>query len=75
MPEWIANGSSFACCIFDENHGSAYYKALAWFEKPLLKEILIQCHGNQTKAAEIVGLNRGNFRETIIQHKLHKEVN
>ncbi|WP_284702732.1 helix-turn-helix domain-containing protein [Acinetobacter sp. ANC 3781] len=41
----------------------------------MLKEILIQCHGNQTKAAEIVGLNRGNFRETIIQHKLHKEVN
>lgn len=65
----------FTAAFFDANHGSAYYKALAQFEKPLLKEVLIRCHGNQTKAAEILGLNRGTFRKKIIQHKLHKEVN
>ncbi|WP_297424365.1 helix-turn-helix domain-containing protein [uncultured Acinetobacter sp.] len=65
----------FPAEFFDTNHGTAYHKALAQFEKPLLKEVLIRCHGNQTKAAEILGLNRGTFRKKIIQHKLHKEVN
>lgn len=61
----------FPAAFFDANHGSAYHKALAQFEKPLLKEILSQCHGNQTKAAEVLGLNRGTFRKKLIQHGLH----
>ncbi len=55
----------FPAEFFDANKGTAYHKALAQFEKPLLKEVLIRCHGNQTKAAEIIGLNRGTLRKKI----------
>ncbi|MCT8090692.1 protein ninH [Acinetobacter sp. C_4_1] len=61
----------FSAEFFDANKGTAYHKALAQFEKPLLKEVLIRCHGNQTKAAEILGLNRGTLRKKLIQHGLH----
>ena len=56
----------------EANNGTAYHKALAQFEKPLLQEVMTECRGNQTKAAEMLGLNRGTFRKKLIQHGLHK---
>lgn len=55
----------FSAEFFDANKGTAYHKALAQFEKPLLKATMIKCHGNQTKAAEILGLNRGTLRKKL----------
>jgi DNA-binding protein Fis len=66
------NTPLFSSAFFEANNGTAYHKALAQFEKPLLQEVMTECRGNQTKAAEMLGLNRGTFRKKLIQHGLHK---
>lgn len=44
------------------NHGNAYQTALAKFEKPFFEKVLIATRGNQTQAAEMLGINRGTLR-------------
>lgn len=62
--------TTFPAEFFELNNGAVYQKALAQFEKPLLKETMIKCHGNQTKAAEILGLNRGTLRKKLDMYGL-----
>jgi Fis family transcriptional regulator len=37
-------------------------------EKPLLETVLHHAGGNQTRAAELLGLNRNTLRKKIQQH-------
>ena len=37
-------------------------------EKPLLEVVLHQAEGNQTRAAELLGLNRNTLRKKLTQH-------
>lgn len=39
-------------------------------EAPLLKATLIYCEGNQSCAAEVLGLNRATLRKKLRQHKI-----
>ncbi|WP_028079770.1 helix-turn-helix domain-containing protein [Solimonas soli] len=39
-------------------------------EPPLLKATLRYCHGNQSRAAEMLGLNRATLRKKLKQHKI-----
>ena len=39
-------------------------------EKPLLAHIMDECGGNQSRAAEMLGLNRNTLRKKLLQHKL-----
>ncbi|EXB47252.1 bacterial regulatory, Fis family protein [Acinetobacter baumannii 146457] len=41
-------------------------------EKPLLDLTLTHTRGNQTKAAELLGLNRGTLRKKLKAHGLMK---
>lgn len=47
-----------------------YREVLAEVEAPLLKEVLRHAGGNQTRAAEILGLNRGTLRKKIEHYQL-----
>jgi len=42
-------------------------------EPPLLKSTLRYCHGNQSRAAEMLGLNRATLRKKLKQHKIKAE--
>ena len=37
-------------------------------EKPMLEVVMTQAQGNQTRAAELLGINRNTLRKTLEQH-------
>jgi Fis family transcriptional regulator len=41
-------------------------------EKPLLDVVMQQAEGNQSKAAEWLGINRNTLRRKLLDHKLIK---
>ncbi len=45
---------------------------LAAAEKPLLEVVMRHAHGNQSKAAEWLGVNRNTLRRKLVDHKLLK---
>jgi Fis family transcriptional regulator len=47
-----------------------YEMVLAEMEIPLLEKVLEYTRGNQTKAAEMLGLNRGTLRKKLKQYGL-----
>ncbi len=48
------------CAIYDMVMGSV--------EKPLLEVVLNHTRGNQTRAAELLGLNRNTLRKKMKEH-------
>ena len=49
-----------------------YDLVLRQVERPLLEAILEHTKGNQSKAAEYLGLNRGTLRKKLRTYNLHK---
>ena len=41
-------------------------------EKPLLDVVMSRAEGNQSKAAQWLGLNRNTLRKKLVEHKLLK---
>ena len=53
-----------------ENPTNVYDMVVGLIEKPLLTYIMGITKGNQSKAAEILGLNRNTLRKKLKQHKI-----
>lgn len=49
---------------------AVYDMVLFCMEKPLLEYVMKRAGGNQSKAAEILGLNRNTLRKKLKQHNL-----
>ncbi|HSH73872.1 MAG TPA: helix-turn-helix domain-containing protein [Methylophilaceae bacterium] len=49
---------------------AVYDMVLQCVEKPMLIHILKRAGGNQSKAAEILGLNRNTLRKKLQQYKI-----
>lgn len=47
-----------------------YKLVLAEVEIPMLEAVLRHCGGNQTKAAQVLGINRGTLRKKLQQYGL-----
>ena len=47
-----------------------YEMVVAAVEKPMLEVVMFQAHGNQTRAAELLGVNRNTLRKKLKQHGL-----
>jgi len=52
--------------------GNLYQMVLAEVEEPLLEAVLKYTGGNQSKASEILGINRGTLRKKLKIYGLHK---
>lgn len=50
--------------------GNLYELVLDEIELPLLQAVLKFTRGNQSRAAEILGVNRGTLRKKLRRHKL-----
>jgi Fis family transcriptional regulator len=53
-----------------ERPRSIYDMVLKNVEKPMLETVLDKAAGNQTIAAEMLGINRNTLRKKIQQHKI-----
>lgn len=47
-----------------------YKLVLAEVEQPLLEAVMEYCGGNQTRAAQVLGINRGTLRKKLQQYGL-----
>lgn len=56
----------------DSDTTNAHAQVMAILEKPLLQEALIKTRGNQTLAAQLLGLNRGTLRSKLKNYDLMK---
>jgi Fis family transcriptional regulator len=54
-----------------EQPHAVYDMVLQYIEKPLLEYILNKVGGNQSKAAEMLGLNRNTLRKKMAQYNLN----
>ena len=57
-------------CLDGHECTDLYRMVLAEVEVPLLESVLRYCGGNQTKAARILGLNRGTLRKKLQQYNI-----
>lgn len=56
--------------ILVNNEGHAYHKIMQQCEGPMLEQVMIICRGNQTRASEVLGINRGTLRKKLLAHGL-----
>ena len=50
--------------------GDLYQLMLSEVEKPLLEKVIQHTEGNQTRASELLGINRGTLRKKLKQYGL-----
>lgn len=51
---------------------SVYDMVMQIVEKPMLDVVMTQAEGNQSRAAEWLGINRNTLRRKLLEHKLVK---
>jgi Fis family transcriptional regulator, factor for inversion stimulation protein len=51
-----------------EHATNIYDMVVANVERPLLEVVMHHAEGNQTRAAELLGLNRNTLRKKLTQH-------
>lgn len=60
----------YFAALDDETPTNLYELIIREVELPLLTVVLEQTRGNQTKCAQILGLNRGTLRKKLKTHHL-----
>jgi len=53
-----------------EKASGIYDMVVLAVEKPMLEVVMYQAQGNQTRAAELLGMNRNTLRKKLQQHGL-----
>lgn len=51
---------------------AVYDMVLSAVERPMLEVVMHRAEGNQSKAAEWLGINRNTLRRKLLEHKLIK---
>lgn len=64
--------SQFLNDLDGENPGNIYDLVMQQVEEPLLELIMQHVDGNQSKAAECLGINRGTLRKKLKTYNLIK---
>ncbi len=55
----------------NEKPSDLYNLVLAEVEAPLMESVMAYTHGNQTKASQVLGLNRGTLRKKLKMYGLN----
>ncbi len=54
----------------EEPSCGVYDMVMSCAEKPLIETVLLQAEGNQTRTAELLGINRNTLRKKMQQYKI-----
>ena len=54
----------------EKNNGHLHQLIMGGIEKPLVEIVLKETGGNQTQAANILGINRNTLRKKIAEYKI-----
>jgi Fis family transcriptional regulator, factor for inversion stimulation protein len=54
----------------EKNSGYLHQLIMGGIEKPLVEIVLKETGGNQTQAANILGINRNTLRKKIVEYKI-----
>ena len=65
-----AVGGYFTALEGEDPSCAVYDMVIHCVEKPLIETVLHHAGGNQTRAAELLGLNRNTLRKKIQLHKI-----
>ncbi|MFM2057492.1 MAG: hypothetical protein RLY71_1877 [Pseudomonadota bacterium] len=82
-PDSSPNGNPIDTCIRDTLDGyfrdldgtepdALYDMVVKAVERPLLDLVMQKAEGNQSRAAEWLGINRNTLRRKLVEHKLTK---
>jgi len=63
LSAYFADLNGDSCC-------DLYQMVMQQVELPLLEVVMRECNGNQTKAADALGINRGTLRKKLRQYGL-----
>jgi Fis family transcriptional regulator, factor for inversion stimulation protein len=54
----------------EQEPSNVYEMVVATVEKPILEAVMARAGGNQSHAAEMLGINRNTLRKKLLQHGL-----
>ena len=71
LEKWLDKSiKQYVAKMDGKENGHLYDLIIGGVEKPLVEIVLSETHGNQTTAANILGINRNTLRKKIKDYKI-----
>ena len=71
LEKWLDKSiRQYVGAMDEENNGHLHELIMGGIEKPLVEIVLNETGGNQTQAANILGINRNTLRKKIAEYKI-----
>ncbi len=71
LEKWLDKSIKQYVSVMDENNnGHLHELIMGGIEKPLVEIVLKETNGNQTQAANILGINRNTLRKKIAEYEI-----
>ena len=69
LEKWLDKSIKEYVSVMDEKNNSHLHELImGGIEKPLVEIVLKETNGNQTQAANILGINRNTLRKKIVEY-------
>ena len=71
LEKWLDKSiKQYVGAMDEKNNGHLHELIIGGIEKPLVEIVLKETNGNQTQAANILGINRNTLRKKIAEYEI-----
>ena len=71
LEKWLDKSiKQYVGAMDEKNNGHLHELIMGGIEKPLVEIVLKETNGNQTQAANILGINRNTLRKKIVEYEI-----
>ena len=71
LEKWLDKSiKQYVGAMDQKNNGHLHELIMGGIEKPLVEIVLKETNGNQTQAANILGINRNTLRKKIVEYEI-----